>query len=150
MALRPVIAVIGSGDCDDVTKLRAEEVGRLLAERGAVTITGGLSGVMEGASKGALEAGGHVIGILPTRSVDDANPYVEFAIATGLGEARNAIIANTAEALIVVAGGYGTLSEIAFALRQSKKVVSLGAWSSVEGVRSVATPEEAVAEALRT
>jgi uncharacterized protein (TIGR00725 family) len=144
----PVVAVIGAGDCDDATQRRAEEVGRLLAQAGAIVVTGGLGGVMEGASKGAKEAGGLVIGVLPGRSADEANRYVEVPIVTGLGEARNAVIANTADAFIVVAGGWGTLSEIAFAMRLGKRVVSLGAWSEIEGVRVVGTAAEAVALAL--
>ena len=103
---------------------------------------------MEGASKGVRDAGGLVIGILPGASPADGNPHLDVRIATGLGEARNAVIANTAGAFIVVAGGWGTLSEVAFALRLGKRVVSLGPWAEIEGVIAVDTPEEAVRMAL--
>ena len=147
-ARRAVIAVIGAGDCDEATYRQADAVGRLLAQAGAIVVTGGLGGVMEGASKGAKEAGGLVIGVLPGRLADDANRWVDVPIVTGLGEARNAVIANTADAFIVVAGGWGTLSEIAFAMPLGKPVVSLGAWSEIEGVRVAATAEDAVSVAL--
>jgi uncharacterized protein (TIGR00725 family) len=111
-------------------------------------VTGGLGGVMRAASRGAHEAGGRVIGILPGSCPEDANEFVEVAIATGVGEARNVIIANTADAFIAVSGGWGTLSEMAFALKQGKRVVSLGA-PSIEGdVVHAAEPEEAVEAAL--
>ncbi|HWO93871.1 MAG TPA: TIGR00725 family protein [Dehalococcoidia bacterium] len=148
MTRRRVVAVIGAGDCDEPTAHLAEEVGRLLARRKTVVVTGGLGGVMEATSRGAAAEGGLVVGIVPTASPSDANAYVDIAIATGMGEARNAIIAHTAEALIVVAGGWGTLSEIAFALRAGKRVVTLGAWSEIAGVERVGSPGEAVDRAL--
>lgn len=103
---------------------------------------------MEAASRGASLAGGLVIGILPTPTADDANPYVDVPIATGMGDARNVIIASTAEAFIAVGGAYGTLSEIAFALKRGKTVVSLGSWRPDEAVKTASSPEEAVWLAL--
>ena len=122
----------------------AEEVGRRLASAGCAVVTGGLGGVMEAASRGAGLAGGLVIGILPTSSIGDANPFVDIPIATGMGDARNVIIASTAEAFVAVGGAYGTLSEIAFALKRGKPVVSLGSWRPDDAVKVASTPEEAV------
>jgi hypothetical protein len=134
---------------DAATLGLAEEVGRRLAEAGCAVVTGGLGGVMEAASRGASLAGGLVIGILPTSLVRDANPFVEVPIATGMGDARNVIIASTAEAFVAVGGAYGTLSEIALALKRGKTVVSLGSWRPDEAVRAASTPEEAVRLALQ-
>lgn len=143
-----VIAVIGAGACDAATAAQAREVGRRLAERGCVVVTGGLGGVMEAASRGAREAGGRVVGILPGADPREANPWVELAIATGMGDARNAILANTAEAFVAVAGGYGTLSEMAFALKRGKRVVSLHAIAGDVPVERAASAEEAVSLVL--
>ncbi len=125
---RRVIAVIGAGSCDGATAALAGAVGEGLARAGCVLVTGGLDGVMAAASQGAHAAGGLVVGILPTGSPQDANQWVDVAIATAVGDARNAIIANTAEAFVALPGEHGTLSEIAFALKRDKRVVSLGGW----------------------
>ena len=143
-----ILAVIGAGACDEALAAQARAVGRLLAERGCAIVTGGLGGVMEAASRGASEAGGLVVGILPGPSPDDANPWVEVAIATGMGDARNTILANTAEAFVAVGGSHGTLSEIAFALKRGKRVVSLGSWEIDPQVVVAPTPEAAVELAL--
>jgi uncharacterized protein (TIGR00725 family) len=143
-----MVAVIGASECDDEVYGRAREVGRLLAERGSVVVCGGLGGVMEAACRGAQEAGGTALGILPGPDVRAANPYVTVAVATGLGEARNAVIANTGEAFIAVSGSWGTLSEIAFARRLGKPVVSLGSWQPDASVQTAQTAAEAVALAL--
>jgi hypothetical protein len=103
---------------------------------------------MEAASRGAREAGGLVVGILPGTQAADANPHVEVPIATGMGDARNAILANTAEGFVAVAGSWGTLSEIAFALKRGKPVVSLGSWERDLPVVRCESPEQAVAELL--
>jgi uncharacterized protein (TIGR00725 family) len=143
--MRPrVIAVIGTGTPDSETDAAAREVGRLLAEAGCVLISGGLDGVMAAASQGAHEAGGLVIGVVPGSSPEEANAYVRVAIATGIGDARNVILANSAEAFVAVGGAYGTLSEIAFALKRGKRVVSLGSWDVDPAVLRARTPEEAV------
>ena len=138
------IAVIGAGTCDEETAARARQVGRLLARSGCILVNGGLGGVMEAASEGARAAGGTVVGILPSADPGDANPHVTVAIATGMGDARNAIIANTAAGFLAIAGAYGTLSEIAFALKRNKPVVSLGSWEVDPRVQRAETPEAAV------
>lgn len=143
-----IIAVIGAGDCDAKTAGVAREVGRRIAEAGCVLVTGGLGGVMEAASRGAAEAGGLVVGILPTAFPGDANPFVDIPIVTAMGDARNAVIANTAEAFVAVAGSYGTLSEIAFALKRGKRVVGLGTWDVDPAVVRAADPKDAVRRAL--
>jgi uncharacterized protein (TIGR00725 family) len=123
-------------------------VGRELGSRGVVVVTGGLGGVMEAACRGAREVGGTTIGILPGTDRSAANPYVDAAIPTGLGEARNALVVRTADALIAIGGAYGTLSEIAFALKAGKRVVGLGTWA-IDGVEAVDSPEAAVETVLR-
>lgn len=122
-------------------------MGRLLAGRGATVVCGGLGGTMEAACRGARNGGGRTIGILPGLDRADANPYVDVAIPTGLGEARNALVVRAADAVIALGGGYGTLSEIALALKAGKRVVGLGTWE-IEGVVGVEGPEAAVAAAL--
>ena len=132
----------------------AEEVGRLLAQRGAVVVCGGLGGAMEAVCRGASEAGGTTVGILPGPDRDAANRHVGVAVATGLGEARNAIVARTADAVIAVGGAYGTLSEIALALRAGKRVIGLGTWELSKGgertrdILEAGDAEQAVALAL--
>lgn len=122
-------------------------MGRLLAERGAVLVCGGLGGVMEAACRGAKDGGGTTVGILPGTDRGEANEFVDVAIPTGLGEARNALVVRAAHALIAVGGGYGTLSEIALALKAGKRVVGLGSWD-IDGVERVDTPEAAVEAVL--
>jgi len=125
----------------------AEEVGRALGERGVALVCGGLGGVMEAACRGAKGAGGATIGILPGSDRAAANGFVDVAIPTGLGEARNALVVRAADAVVAVGGGYGTLSEIALALRAGKRVVGLGTWE-IDGVVAADDPGAAVAEAL--
>ena len=139
--------MVGPGDAPAELRATAEEVGRALAARGAVVVTGGLGGVMETACRGAREEGASTVGILPGLDRRDANPHVEIAVPTGLGEARNALIARAADALIAVGGGYGTLSEVALALKGGKRVVGIDTWQ-IEGVVAAASAEEAVAAAL--
>jgi uncharacterized protein (TIGR00725 family) len=135
-----IIAVIG-GDSPAADALpQAEAVGRELAQRGHVLICGGRGGVMEAACRGAREAGGHTIGVLPGPDHRDMNPHVEFPIVTNLGYARNAVIVLSADAVIAVDGSYGTLSEIALALASGKPVVGLATWrmSDARGVEDTA------------
>lgn len=122
------IAVIGPSDCSSAEREAAFKIGAMLAARGSVLICGGGSGVMEAAAEGAHSENGVVIGILPGDEHAAGNPYLTCAIATGLGEARNAIIARTADAVIAVGGEYGTLSEIALAMKMGKKVILLNSW----------------------
>jgi uncharacterized protein (TIGR00725 family) len=138
------VAVIGPGDEPIVA---AAEVGRLLAERGAVLVCGGLGGVMEAACRGAKEAGGLTVGILPGSDRAEANPFVDVVVPTGLGEARNALVVGAAEVVVAIGGGYGTLSEVALALKAGKRVIGLGTWE-IEGVTAAEGPEAAVAAAL--
>jgi len=109
------IAVVGSGTGDDAVESTAREVGRMLAERGAVVICGGLGGAMRGASQGAEEAGGTAVGIIPGSDKNDANPFVGIVIVTGMGHARNALVVGSADGVIALPGGPGTLSEVALA-----------------------------------
>lgn len=153
--MRAVIGVIGeSAFSDPAHEALAEEVGRRIALAGCALISGGLGGVMEAASRGARGAGGVTIGVLPGGDRAEANPYVDVAVATGMGQMRNLIIVLSADALIAIGGGYGTLSEIGHALRQGKAVVGLRTWEASRGaerapVIPAVTPEEAVRAALR-
>lgn len=138
-----IIGVIGGRNPSQEALKEAEEVGRLIARRGAILVCGGLEGIMEAACRGADSEGGITVGILPTDSIEHANPYVRVPIATGLGTARNVIIVNTADALIAINGSYGTLSEIAFALQFGKPVVGLHSWQ-IEGMIFARNAHEAV------
>jgi uncharacterized protein (TIGR00725 family) len=130
MKKKPLISVIGaSNSCTADDYKLAEEVGRELARRGAILICGGLDGVMEAACRGAAAEGGLTVGILPGNKRDDANPYVNIPIVTGLGYARNSIVAKSGQAVIAIGGSYGTLSEIAYALQGNIPVIGLGTWS---------------------
>jgi len=137
------IGVIGGSECSDGVARLAEKVGAGIANRGAVLVCGGLTGVMEAACRGAKQAGGFTIGILPGHDRHEANQHVDIAIATGLGEARNLAIIRTADRLIAIDGSHGTLSEIGFALRMGKWVVGLETWD-VAGVVRAESPEQAL------
>lgn len=148
------IAVVGPSAATPAEHALGEEIGRLIAETGAVLVCGGLGGLMEAAASGCAKAGGRSVGVLPgERSA--ANPYLTVAVATGMGEARNAIVVRTADAVVAVAGEFGTLSEIALALKMGKPVVGLGTWelgkdgAPVDAIVRASTPAEAVATALR-
>jgi uncharacterized protein (TIGR00725 family) len=149
-----IIAVIGAGRCSKEVAQVAESVGRELARRGVTLVCGGLGGVMEAACRGAKSEGGLTIGILPGFSRRGANSYVDIPIVTGLGEVRNVVVVRTAQAVIAVDGEYGTLSEIAYALKLGIPVVGLDTWQlSKEGqlvsaIVEAATPAEAVDKAL--
>ncbi len=151
-----MIAVVGGGAVDEEVYRQAVEVGRLLAEAGAVVINGGYSGVMEGVSRGAAERGGTVIGILQGTDRREGNPYLTHAVATGMGKGRNTMIAITCDAMVAIDGGFGTLSEVAQALNHGRPVVALGSWEvdlagEVEGGLFIRadSPEMAVETALR-
>lgn len=156
------VAVIGSAACDEDVAVAARQVGLELARRGIVLVCGGRGGVMEAACAGAKAGGGLTVGILPGRNRTEANRFVDIPIATGLGEARNAIVVGTSDAVIALSGGYGTLSEIGLALKMGKPVVGLGTWelkrggrtaglipAAVSGLVAAQTPSEAVDLALR-
>ncbi|HEX6548103.1 MAG TPA: TIGR00725 family protein [Candidatus Dormibacteraeota bacterium] len=141
------VAVCGAGTATEREVHDAEEVGRELARRGAVVICGGLGGVMEAVSRGAAEAGGTAIGILPGLDREGASPHLSVALPTGLGQARNAVIVTAADAVIAIGGGWGTLSEIGLARRLGRRVLALNSWA-VEGLETVASAAEAVERAL--
>ncbi len=145
--LKKTIAVIGAGIADEATLKTAEEVGRLIAKKGAVLICGGLGGVMEAASKGAHMEGGITVGILPQNNKKDANPYIDIPIVTGFGEGRNVIISRSADAIIAIGGEYGTLSEIAFGLKMGKPVIGIGTWD-IKGIIKAKSAEDAIKKAF--
>jgi uncharacterized protein (TIGR00725 family) len=150
------VAVCGPDPAPPEVAGAAAEIGRLLARSGAILVCGGLGGVMEAAARGSSEEGGISVGILPGPDRRDANPHLGVALPTGMGEMRNAMIVRAADVVIAVAGGYGTLSEIAFALKTGVRVVGLDTWElAKDGVRAdpdaivrAATPQDAVALAL--
>lgn len=149
------IGVIGGNTAQARICALAEDVGRRIAQSGARLICGGLGGVMEAACRGAAEAGGVTIGVLPGDDPRQANPFVTVPVATGMGIARNIVIVKTSDALIAVAGSYGTLNEIAAALNMGKPVVALETWDLLAAGETdpslffpVRTPEEAVEKAL--
>jgi len=130
-ARAPLIAVCGASAATDPEIRVAETVGRLLATRGAVVVCGGLGGVMEGVCRGVAGAGGLSVGLLPGDDPEAANPAVGLALATGLGELRNGLIARACRGMIAIGGGYGTLSEVAFMLRLGRPVCAVGSWGLV-------------------
>jgi hypothetical protein len=141
------VAVIGPGRAGSREIEIAEAVGRGLAEAGAIVVTGGLGGVMEAACRGAKEAGATTVGILPGTDRAAASAWVDVALPTGLGEARNALVVRAADALIAVGGEYGTLSEIAFGLKAGKPVIGVGTWD-IDGVQRAGDAAAAVRLAL--
>lgn len=141
------MAVVGPSEGGPEIATAAEQVGAELARAGAVLVCGGLGGAMEAACRGAKHEGGTTLGFLPGLDRAAANRYVDLAVSTGLGEARNALVVRASDAVVAVAGGFGTLSEIALALRTGVPVVGLDSWE-IEGVQPVATAAEAVARAL--
>ena len=147
MARAPYVAVIGASEPRGADATAAEEVGRRLAEAGAIVVTGGRGGVMAAACRGTQEAGGTSIGLLPGSSREDANEWVSVALPTGLGELRNGLVVRAADVIIAIGGAYGTLSEIALALHAGKPVLGLLTWE-IDGVEPQPDPEAAVARAL--
>jgi len=139
------ISVIGAGRCTDEVRATAHELGELIAARGWILVCGGLSGVMEAAAQGAREAGGHTVGILPGLDRAGANPYIETALVTGIGQMRNSLVVQNGEVIIAVEGRYGTLSEIALALKSGRPVIAIGTWKDIPGVKPASDPSQAVA-----
>jgi uncharacterized protein (TIGR00725 family) len=138
------IGVIGAGTCTDNIKCLAETVGKEIAKRGAVLLCGGLGGVMEAAAYGAKQEGGITLGILPGTLRTEANPWIDITVLSGMGQARNVLIAQSSDALIAVNGEYGTLSEIALGLKIGKPVIVLESKWEIEGTHKAKSPEEAV------
>ena len=149
------VGVVGPDPAPENVAAQAEEVGRLLAEAGAVLVCGGLGGVMEAAARGAAAEGGTSVGLLPGLSRGAANPHLTLSIPTGMGEMRNVLVVRASDAIIALAGEFGTLSEIAFALKTGVPVVGLETWELAKAGKRVepfllaGSPEEAVREALR-
>ena len=142
------VAIVGSGTAAGELYEQAREVGRLVAEGGATVVCGGLSGVMEAAARGATEAGGTAIGILPDENRRRQNGYLTYSVATGAGQARNLAVVCSGDVVIAVGGEYGTLSEIGLARKVGRPVVALQSWALGEHVTVTGAPEEAVATAL--
>jgi uncharacterized protein (TIGR00725 family) len=143
----PYVAVVGPGEASAAEAEAAEAVGRLLAEGGAILVTGGHGGVMAAACRGARSAGGLTVGILPGSDRHAANEAVSVAIPTGLGELRNGLIIRAADAVVAVGGAYGTLSEVALALKTRVPVIGLNTWP-IDGIETAVAPAEAAARAL--
>jgi len=143
------VGVIGAGTCSDAVYELAREVGYEIGKRDWILVCGGLGGVMEGAARGCLEAGGRTVGILPGPDREDANPYISIALPTGFGEARNVLVVRASDVLIAVAGGYGTLSEIGLALKMGRGVIGLKTWQGIQGIEFATTPSEAIEMVLR-
>ena len=152
--MRPQIAVVGAGEAGADLLTAAEQVGAGLAGAGAVLVCGGLGGVMEAASRGAREAGGLTVGLLPGTDRGAANPFLDFAVPTGMGEMRNALVVRAADAVIAVGGGFGTLAEIALALKSRTPVVGIATWEAaragrrIEDIERVGSAADAVERAL--
>jgi uncharacterized protein (TIGR00725 family) len=152
----PQIAVVGAGTADEALAASAAELGRRLAESGAVVVCGGLGGVMEAAARGASKAGGTVIGIVPSAQPGDANPYCTHVVAAATGIARNLAVVASADAVIAIGGAWGTLSEIAHARQLRRPVIALGSWTLTppaplpegDGIIEATDPVAAVQAAL--
>ena len=138
------IGVIGAGICPDRTYDLAGDVGFEIGKNGWTLVCGGLGGVMEGAAKGCAEAGGMTIGILPGLNRDSANPYIRVPIPTGLGDGRNLLVVRASDILVAIAGGHGTLSEIALALKAEKPVIGIETWNDIKGVHYVSDCRDAI------
>lgn len=138
------VGVIGAGECTDLTYKTAQNLGFEIGKRGWILVCGGLGGVMEAAAKGCVEAGGMTLGILPGSKRNSANPYIRIAVPTGLGEGRNLLVVRASDVLVSIAGGYGTLSEIALALKAGKTVIGLETWKHIQGIQYVSHPYEVI------
>jgi len=144
----PYISVVGSGTASGELYEKAREVGRLVAQRGGTVVCGGLSGVMEAAARGAAEAGGMAIGILPDEDRTRANEHLSYSLATGMGHARNLAVVCSGDVVLAVGGEYGTLSEIGLARKVGRPVVALESWDLGEHVGVASSPQEAVETAF--
>lgn len=145
---KPVVAVIGGRDCNSKVECQAQEFGKKLAKVVDILVSGGLSGVMLAVCKGFKQGKGTTIGILPGYDKKDANPYVDIAIPSGMGLARNVLVVKSADVVVALSGGPGTLSEIAYCLQFGIPVISLGSWN-IPGVIQVTSIDDAVAAVAR-
>jgi hypothetical protein len=148
MSKRIQIGVLGASSCGKDMEEAAYRVGSEIARRGVVLLCGGLGGVMAAAARGAKDAGGLTVGILPGASAADANPYIDLKVVTDMGHARNVVLVRSADAVIAVSGGYGTLSEIAIARKIGVPCVGLHTWDLDPGIVQAEGPEEAVRRAM--
>jgi uncharacterized protein (TIGR00725 family) len=139
-----MMGVIGAGTCTTEVYELARRVGAGIARAGGVLVCGGLGGVMEGACRGAREAGGETVGVLPGPDKASANPFVSIPIVTDLGHARNVLIVRTSDLIIAISGGYGTLSELSIALKLGKPIIGLHTWPDMEGIAYLSSPEEVI------
>ncbi len=145
--MAPYVAVVGSSEATGEQLDAAVRVGQGLAQAGAILVCGGLGGVMAAACRGARSAGGTTVGILPGSDRQAANQWVQIAIPTGLGELRNGLVVRSADVVIAIGGSYGTLSEIALALRTGVDVIGVGTWQ-IDGIEAADSPQAAVGRAL--
>lgn len=141
--MRSLIGVVGSAKFDEKLCKDAEKIGKLIARKGCILVCGGLGGVMEASCKGAKSEGGTTIGIVPSKDKFTANSYVDICIPTGIGEARNFIIVNSSDVIIAIGGGFGTLSEISFALKSGVPVVGLNTWDVSDKIVNCDNPKQA-------
>ena len=148
MSKRIQIGVLGASSCGPEIEQAAYEVGKEIARQGAILLCGGLGGVMEAAARGAKDAGGLTVGILPGASASEANPSIDLRIVTDMGHARNVVLVRSADAVIAVSGGYGTLSEIAIARKIGVPCIGLHTWDLDLGVVRVDEPDQAVRQAM--
>jgi hypothetical protein len=142
--MNTIIGVIGSSEASSEESKTAEEIGREIARRKGILVCGGLSGVMEAACRGAKSEGGMTIGIIPGFNRSEANPYVDIPIVTGISEARNIIVVRSSNAIIAIGGSFGTLSELAFALKLNIPVIGINTWEVSSNIKKAKTPKEAV------
>ncbi|MBI4725938.1 TIGR00725 family protein [candidate division TA06 bacterium] len=149
MASKPRIGVIGVSQCGKALGEMAHQTGKLIAQGGGVLVCGGMGGVMEAACRGASEAGGLTVGILPGSTARDANRFVDVPIITGMGYTRNSLVVQSSQVIIAIGGRYGTLSEIAFAIQYQIPLIGLNTWKIRAAIKHVKTPEEAVKLAFR-
>jgi len=146
--MKTVIGVIGAGDANGEECLTAQEVGSEIAKRKCVLVCGAMGGVMEAACKGAKSEGGLTIGIIPGDSKTQSNPYVDIPVVTAMSHARNVIVVRSSDAIIAIGGSYGTLSEIAFALRLEIPVIGINTWDVSPEIKKAQTPKAAVDMAI--
>ncbi|UMZ73792.1 TIGR00725 family protein [Natranaerofaba carboxydovora] len=142
------IGVIGAGVSTEENNKLAYEVGKNISENNCILVCGGMGGIMEEASRGAKEAGGVVIGVLPGHDCSEGNQFLTYALTTGMGEMRNFLVVRFSDVLISISGEYGTLSEMAIALKENKKVVSINPTYNIKGLIEVSSPAEAIKEAI--
>ena len=146
--MKTLIGVIGAEDASEEERATAERVGREIAKSGLTLVCGAMGGVMEAACRGAKTEGGLTIGIVPGDSKSDSNPYVDIPVVTAMGHARNVIVVRSSSAIIAIGGSYGTLSEIAFALRLEIPIIGIKTWDVSTEIRKAETPKEAVDMAI--